>query len=175
MNLMKKSDDALKELIDYFKKVDEPTVLVFFGDHQPRVENEFYNELFNSSDKNEMKLLREEKKYRVPFMIWANYDIKEKENVNISANYLSAYTMKAIGGQMSGYDKYLMDMYKKMPVITDIACMDSKGNLYDPDEKDNKMREQVREYQAVQYNGLIDTENRVKNFYYLKEKSGGKR
>lgn len=175
LNLMKKSDDALKELIDYFKKVDEPTVLVFFGDHQPRVENEFYNELFNSSDKNEMKLLREEKKYRVPFMIWANYDIKEKENVNISANYLSAYTMKAIGGQMSGYDKYLMDMYKKMPVITDIACMDSKGNLYDPDEKDNKMREQVREYQAVQYNGLIDTENRVKNFYYLKEKSGGKR
>ena len=27
--------------------------------------------------------------YKTPFLIWANYDIEEQENVNISMNYLS--------------------------------------------------------------------------------------
>lgn len=38
LNLVKKSDDAYRELISYFQEVEEPTVIVTFGDHQPRVE-----------------------------------------------------------------------------------------------------------------------------------------
>ena len=34
LSLMRKSDDALKELITYFKKSDEPAIILVFGDHQ---------------------------------------------------------------------------------------------------------------------------------------------
>ena len=34
-SLIKLSDQALEQLIDYFSGVDEKTVIVFFGDHQP--------------------------------------------------------------------------------------------------------------------------------------------
>ncbi len=36
------SDRALEQLITYFANYDEPTVIVFFGDHQPKLDEEFY-------------------------------------------------------------------------------------------------------------------------------------
>ncbi|MBQ9155302.1 MAG: LTA synthase family protein, partial [Eubacterium sp.] len=45
LNMMKMSDDALKYLIQYFEKVEEPTIILFFGDHQPDLDEEFYNQL----------------------------------------------------------------------------------------------------------------------------------
>lgn len=36
------SDRALEQLITYFANYDEPTVVVFFGDHQPKLDDEFY-------------------------------------------------------------------------------------------------------------------------------------
>ena len=35
LSLIKLSDQALENLIEYFSKADEDTVIVFFGDHQP--------------------------------------------------------------------------------------------------------------------------------------------
>ena len=181
LNLVKKSDEAMEELIGYFSQVEEPTVLVFFGDHQPRVGNSFYDALFEKSGSDEAPFVKEERKYRVPFMIWANYDIEEESGLHISANYLHSYLLQKIGGEMTGYEKYLMDLYKEMPVISDIACVDSDGHLYDPDNlKDNKVppeRESatthrlgqlIRDYQNIQYNGFIDTDNRINEFFYLK-------
>ena len=48
LNMIKMSDNALKELVHYFEKVDEPTVIVFFGDHQPDLEEDFYNKLLHT-------------------------------------------------------------------------------------------------------------------------------
>ena len=39
--IMRKTDDALKELIDYYSKVDEPTMIVLFGDHQGKLPTAF--------------------------------------------------------------------------------------------------------------------------------------
>ena len=79
LNMIKMSDKALKELVHYFEKVDEPTVIVFFGDHQPDLEETFYNRLLHT-DIQKLEGEDLEQLYKVPFLIWANYDIKE-ENV----------------------------------------------------------------------------------------------
>ena len=33
--LLRESDAAFEELINYFKGVDEPTIILMYGDHQP--------------------------------------------------------------------------------------------------------------------------------------------
>lgn len=48
LSLVRYSDDAVQELISYFSKVDEPTAIVFFGDHQPNLPEDFYNTLLES-------------------------------------------------------------------------------------------------------------------------------
>ena len=108
-----------------------------------------------------------EKKYRVPFFIWANYDIKEKSNVETSANYLQANMMNTIGLPLTGYQKYLLDLEKDLPVISGVAAMDSKHNLFDPKESD-KLKEKITLYEKIQYNNFNDDENRIDEFYKLK-------
>lgn len=40
LNLIHHSDTALKSLIEHFSKQKDPTVIVFFGDHEPGLSNE---------------------------------------------------------------------------------------------------------------------------------------
>lgn len=48
------ADESVRQLISYFETVDEPTVVLFFGDHEPRLSNEFYSSWF--TDENELDL-----------------------------------------------------------------------------------------------------------------------
>ena len=88
LNMIKMSDKALKEIVHYFEKVDEPTVIVFFGDHQPDLEETFYNRLLHT-DIQKLEGEDLEQLYKVPFLIWANYDIIEENVEKTSNNYLS--------------------------------------------------------------------------------------
>ena len=71
----KESDNAFKYLIDYFKKQDEPTIICMFGDHQPSIETEFYEELLGKKQ-DEWEISDIQKRYATPFVLWANYDIE---------------------------------------------------------------------------------------------------
>lgn len=48
------ADESVRQLISYFETVDEPTVVLFFGDHEPRLSNEFYSSWF--TDENDLDL-----------------------------------------------------------------------------------------------------------------------
>ena len=45
LSLVKHSDDAFAELIDYFSRQTAPTVICMFGDHQPNVETDYIRRL----------------------------------------------------------------------------------------------------------------------------------
>lgn len=168
LSLVKKSDEAFKELVEYFSKVDEPTILVMYGDHQPAIQSSFYDSLFgkSSGDLTSEELMD---KYRTPFIIWANYDIKETTIEKMSANYLSAYVMDEAGLSTSAYQKFLLKLRKKLPVLTAMGCYDKEGNYYES-ALDSPYSDLVKEYQILQYNNLIDTKHTVNSFFYLKEK-----
>lgn len=167
LSLIKKTDEAFKYLVDYFSKVDEPTIIVMFGDHQPAVENRFYESLYGNSA-GSRTLEDQMKKYETPFIIWANYDIEETTIDKMSANYLSAYVMQEAGLEMSPYQKFLMKLYEKLPVLNAMGAVDSDGNYYES-ATDTPYEELVEEYQILQYNNLIDTEHTVHSFFYLEE------
>lgn len=168
INLMKKSDDALRSLVNYYRSQKEPTLIVLFGDHQPRVGDTFYEKLLGK-ESDTLTLEETEKKYKIPFFIWANYDITEQKNVEISANYLSSYLLQQTGGEMTGYNKYLMQLYRKLPVVTAIGYKDKEGHLYDIDTQNTKYDGLLQQYRILQYNNMIDTTHTDKSFFYLKE------
>ena len=167
LNLMKYSDNALKSLIEYFNKVDEPTVIVLFGDHQPRVGSSFYKAMFGKTS-GELSAAEADLKYKVPFMIWANYDIDEQENVEISCNFLSAYTRSIIGGRLTGYDKFLLSIRDKLPSVSAISVLDTEGNVYESETLSDEQKKILNDYRLIQYNGFIDSGNREESFFRLK-------
>lgn len=166
LSLIKKTDDAFKNLVSYFKKVKEPTVIVMFGDHQPKLPQEFYNKVMDKE--NGSALENEQKKHEVPFIIWANYDIKEEEVKAISPNYLSAKLLKVIGGKVTPYESFLQDLYTKYPVVTGSVYMDKKYNLFSIDTLDD-LPEDLKEYWMVQYYHLFAKDKRDDSLFFLKE------
>lgn len=132
LTLVRASDEALKRLIEYFSKYKEPVILVMFGDHQPYVEESFYEYVTNkpiSSWSLEQKM----NQYKTPFIIWHNYNSKSREIGDISLNYLAALIMEEAGLSLSPYQKYSLQQYNKMPVITSLGIKTANGTILGTD------------------------------------------
>lgn len=115
LSLIKKSDEALKELIDYFETVDEKTMIVFFGDHQPNIEVGFLNSIAPYRNQIVNSFLT---RYETPFMIWANYDIDAKNDLGIvSPNFLSVKTLEFAGVPLSREYQMIRDLQEVAPAM----------------------------------------------------------
>ena len=166
LSLIRSTDDALKELITYFQNVEEPTVIVMFGDHQPHLPDIFYKDIMGK----EPAFFNQEesmKTHLVPFMIWANYDMKS-QNTDIertSLNYLSSIMLDATGMKMSAYNRYLLELSKELPSVSATGCYDKDGNLFSAEDAPEKYKKLLNEYEMVQYNYLFDKKGRRDKYY----------
>lgn len=167
INLINRADQSIEGLVKYFEQVEEPTVICFWGDHLPKLDDAIYERIYGKS-LDSLNIEQTSRMYTTPFFIWANYDIPEKEIEGISSNYLSPYLLKTLGLPMTGYDKYLMDLYEKIPVISQICYKDTQGNVYDPEDDSFPYKDLLNDYHILQYNNMFDTKNRVEEFFTLK-------
>lgn len=155
LSLVRATDDAFGMLVEYFQNVDEKTIILMFGDHQPGLDAELIKayapELYDAdSSFDEL-----EEKYMVPFVIWANYDIKEEEGIITSPNYLRAILKEAGKMPLSSYDKFLLQCNEAYPAMNYMAYMDADGDFHEISE----MSEEdgiLWEYQVLQYAGMFD-------------------
>lgn len=166
LSLMHASDQAFEELIDYFKNVEEPTIIVMFGDHQPSVEQEFYEELYDGKSLDELSEEELLSRFQTPFVIWANYDIPEKNIGSISANYLSTLIMETAGVELPEYNRYLASLYARLPVISNVGFKDAQGDVSYSIE-DTQYESLLNDYQCVAYNNLLDYSGRDWSLFTL--------
>ena len=153
LSLTKKSDQALKYLIDYFSQQEEPVVILFFGDHWPNLEPEFLSMLLGQDSENLSfeNIMRE---YQVPFFIWANYDLEGEEIEAVSLNYLSGLLLRAAGLEGTDYTNYLEDLRQTLPVITAVGMLDQEGNWYKNGDA-TPYDDLLNEYNILEYNNAF--------------------
>lgn len=142
LSLMKITDDAFADLISYFETVEEPVIVCMYGDHQPKLQDHFYDAVFSGSDLTEEQ--QSALQYITPYVIWANYDIDMPDYGNMSANYLGAAVLECAGAELPPYYQYLLWMQKQFPEIS-FRTIDGLEN-----------QEAVRNYRMLQYNQLIE-------------------
>ena len=149
------SDKALEELIAYYSACEEPTLVVMFGDHQPPLKNAFYEELYGKklSERTTEEVMRQ---YAVPFFLWANYDIAEREDVVISPNYLGVLTAQVAGLPLTGYMNFLAQMYEELPAITPVGIVTGDGQFLEEEELNDGQQEWLRQYEILNYCGMVD-------------------
>lgn len=149
------SDKALEELIGYYSQCEEPTLVVFFGDHQPPLKNAFYEVLYGKplAERTTREVMEQ---YAVPFFIWANYDIPEQEDVIISPNYLGVLTAQVAGLPLTGYMNFLAQMYEALPAITPVGFVTGDGQFLEKKELNEVQREWLRRYEILNYCGMMD-------------------
>ena len=158
------ADDAVRQLIAYFETVEEPTVVLFFGDHEPRLSNEFYASWF--TDENDINLDTTAQLHKTPFFIWGNYDLNSEvvqEGATVSLNYLSSVLLQVAGVQLSPYQEYLSDLRMEHPVITARYFTDAFGAKIGT--YPTAFTDSIKQYQWLQYNSVFDRAHRIPGFY----------
>ncbi len=171
LNMIKMSDEALKYLVEYFEKVEEPTIILFFGDHQPDLDEEFYNALLGK-EISELEGEELEKLYQVPFLIWANYDIEDRVVERTSNNYLFTYLMEISGVRTTGYLDYLRKLREDIPCINALGYWGSDGKYYELEDETSPYFQKLQEYRLLQYNNIFGKDEQVTSFFRLGENEG---
>lgn len=142
------SDKALGLLIDFIDNYDEDIIMLFFGDHQPNVNQvEHYKKTDNYSE--------EEYSQVVPFFIYANYDIEEQNEIEISPNYLQSLLLETANMPTDSYTKYVSELRKEIPVITNLYYKDKEGNSYKIDDKTSPYYDKLQEYWKIIYYNMF--------------------
>lgn len=166
LSLMKKSDDALQNLIEYFGEVSEPTLILLFGDHQPHLPDQFYGHVMNKfpTQFTEEDVMKE---HLVPYLLWANYDIPEQTTETTSLNYLSGLLLETAGLRMTSYQRFLLDMEQYIPSISASGYYDAQGNLGNIDQPEGEAAQWMEEYEIVQYYYLFDQKHRQDKYFTI--------
>lgn len=164
-SLIHESDKAVENLITYFEAVEEPVEIVFFGDHQPSLNSNFYS-ILNGKGLSGLTEDELENLYKVPFFIWTNYET-EAETVEItSLNFLSTLTLERAGIELPSYNRFLADLMKVVPAINARGYYSkSQGKYLHLWEAAGEEAEWINRYNILQYNSMFDKKHRSSVFF----------
>lgn len=150
---IKKTDVALKKLIDYFEKEEEPAIVMFFGDHNPYLGDDGYSELNIDLDISTIEGF--ENYYETPYVIYANVAAKKVfnkdfvgEGSTISPIFLMNELFDYCNLSGSEYLNYMSDLKAKIDVISEYYYKED-GEFVKKEQ--SKYKNLIKEYNYVNY------------------------
>lgn len=135
------ADRMLLKLVDHFSQTNEPTILVFFGDHLPSLGDDYkgFIDAKYISGTDDPDFLA--KMYRTPLLVWNNYLPEGREDLYMSPSFLGPYILEKAQLKGTYYTDFLKELYKKIPVIP-------PQDYY---AKMNIKAEDLKDYEKLQY------------------------
>jgi len=118
-------DEGLRRLVEYFRALDEPVILIYYGDHLPSFPLAIYEALIPETD----PLLHFNE---LPFIIWANFPLAEADygfGSSISAHYLGAIVL-SYAGVFDHFFDFLHVVRRQFPIILERSFFDPYGEMH---------------------------------------------
>ena len=159
LSLIKVADEAVGYLLSELEHASRPTIVIFFGDHQPNdyVVVPIYRE--HGMDINSQTLEQQQKRQMVPFFIWANYDIEEQTGIYTSINYMNSLLFEAAGLPKNAYQEFLTKLSGELPVINALGIMDREQHYFTMKEISAEWKKLLNRYEILQYYYMFDQKN----------------
>lgn len=127
---VKASDDDLTYLIEQINALDEPTIVVFYGDHQPGFTYAYTYLL--GEDVSELEATQAMQ--QTVYAVYANYDVsgttvfgEEGTMDTMSVNQLSTYVAELIGIPLSDYQKGVAVISENITSLNIYGYLDANG------------------------------------------------
>ncbi|MBS6444744.1 MAG: LTA synthase family protein [Ruminococcus sp.] len=115
LNNVRITGDALQSFIDYLSSIDEPTVVVFIGDHFPsmRGENNVYDLMGVTSENCQVM-------FEQNYIIWSNYDLdySSMTNEKFSTFYMPYVIWDLIDAPKDSFIQSMLDKMKTLPIYS---------------------------------------------------------
>lgn len=157
---VKDMDIMLGEVYDMIMSLEEPTIMVFYGDHLPGLGNEpsAFDEIGIKLSHDDLE--KEIEFYSTPYVILANESGRaflNRENVEIqdgnaiSANYLPSMVLDMLNyNKVDNFFIYNSEMRKKLPIISRNFIFDGV-NTYPRNEVKGEAKEAYEDYKKYEY------------------------
>lgn len=152
LSLMYETDQDVASLLSELSQSDRKTIVVFWGDHQPNdyVVRPIYKEYGLDFDNQTYE--QQQQRQKTPFFIWANYDIQEQTNVEISLNYLNILLFETAGLQLDEYQTLRKNLWQgQIPMMNAVGYRNDDGDLVEYDDAPEEIQNLLNEYQNIQY------------------------
>ena len=152
LSLMYETDQDVASLLSELSQSDRKTIVVFWGDHQPNdyVVRPIYKEYGLDFDNQTYE--QQQQRQKPPFFIWANYDIQEQTNVEISLNYLNILLFETAGLQLDEYQTFRKNLWQgQIPMMNAVGYRNDDGDLVEYDDAPEEIQNLLNEYQNIQY------------------------
>lgn len=156
LTLMKRSDEALKILLDYFSACSQPTLIVLFGDHEPSVETSFYEALYGTRWS---QVPGEQKRYSfvTPYLIWSNYERDAGDLGDMSAFMLGGQVLRAAGMEAGGFGYAVERLRGEYPMVHSMGLLTRDGQFLNVLETGTlDLSQTVKEYHTLQYYRMFE-------------------
>lgn len=165
LSLMQETDKAFAYLLSYFEQVEEPTMIVMFGDHLPALPESFYTALYGK-EASQRSALEENARFITPYVIWTNYSSDFEEIPDISINYLGSLVLEYAGVQLPRYNQFLLQQRKKIPVLGLRGIYNEEGQFV---PYESVAEELLQDYKILQYMRIEDRQSELYNIFSLEE------
>ncbi len=145
------SDQELKKFLDQLDTFEEPTIVVYWGDHLPY----FYDDTDFGADALD--------KYRTPMIVYSNFGTNNNGDLGeLSMNYISNSVFNAFNFEQSAYFYLLNDLENVANVLQGSYIKEDVTNLYasykEGKEIDEKVNQIFKDYEMILYD-IFEGEN----------------
>lgn len=164
LSLLYESDVAFENLVEYYSTVDEPTVIIMFGDHQTN-DHVMYPILSATGiDMANADLETQQQRYKTPYIMWSNYDMNaEKMPDEMSLSYLGGLLMDACGIPLTPFQIWQKELIPEYPIVNAFCYVDKYGNF--KSIADIESVPMMSTFSKLQYNLIFDRKHTVKQLF----------
>ena len=140
-----RSDKAMKNFLSEIEKLNEKTIVVFWGDHWPGIYGEMFEKELNKND------IR-----RTPLFVYSNFE-KEKQDLGTSSLiYNQILALNAFNSKLSPFQYLLSDLREKYPTLTKQFI------------KANEKSDILKDFEMIEYDILSGNKYSRGDFYKVK-------
>ncbi|MDF2650838.1 MAG: sulfatase [Paenibacillus sp.] len=151
------ADQSLQMLIDHFQESNEPTMIVFYGDHLPMLgfDYQVYKEagFIQTSNANNWSLEEVKKMHSIPLVTWSNFDMPKQDIPVLSSSFLGAHVLDMLHMEKPANFKVNAELAAKVPGLLSNLVVDENQELHaEVPESVQALRD---DYRNVQYDLLF--------------------
>ncbi|ENR2982523.1 TPA: LTA synthase family protein [Acinetobacter nosocomialis] len=103
-----RANQKLLELKQFLKTLNQPTILLVFGDHLPNLQGVYdtYNFFKDDPERNNLK------NYQTPFAVWSNYKLSKKvfKQPYVAASFVAPKLLQMSGIPLSNYYQFIQQV-----------------------------------------------------------------
>ena len=127
---LKQTDLALKEFITKIENYDEPTLVIFFGDHLINFQSDIHEQ--HGYIEKDTDALRAKLFFETPLLIMSNMDDFQIENIDdVSPIFIAPLILRELNLPLSPFYVFLLDLYEEFSVLHNNFKLDANQNQVD--------------------------------------------